>query len=199
MRLRWTATPLRSGELNHALSWWVARPNSQLTRPMSSGHHISTEHRLRRKHQKLNSETNASNEIHLDEKKQRRKTEETHFFKKQEKENMKNENQESGVTLKWEVPSFGQFLFWPILVANFRPTHHPPTDLPTTPHHATPHHTLHHTSLQREREGARRVGAREGVGAREVAVLRNSTVISDGHVVKQRESDSVTEAKEVLC
>ena len=85
MRLRLAATPLRSGELNHALSWWVARPNSQLTRPMSSGYHISTEHRLRRKRQKLNSETNASNEIHLDEKKQRRKTEETHFFKKQEK------------------------------------------------------------------------------------------------------------------
>ena len=34
-----------------------------LSRSVSSGHHISTEHRLRRKHLLLNSDTNASSDI----------------------------------------------------------------------------------------------------------------------------------------
>ena len=45
----------------------VAQTKSQLSRPMSSGHHISMEHRLGRKHLQLNSETNASNETVLKE------------------------------------------------------------------------------------------------------------------------------------
>ena len=49
--------PLHSGELKHALLQAGGPTQSQLSRPMSSGHHISMEHRLRRKH--LNSDTNA--------------------------------------------------------------------------------------------------------------------------------------------
>ena len=72
------------------------------------------EHRLRRKHLKLNSETNASNEIHMNEK-TKKKNQKKHIFSRSKKmENTKNEKQERGVTLKWEAPSFGQFLFWPI-------------------------------------------------------------------------------------
>ena len=40
----------------------VAQPNPQLSRPVSSGHHISLEHRPWRKHLELNSDTNAGNE-----------------------------------------------------------------------------------------------------------------------------------------
>ena len=52
---------------------------SQLSRPMSSGHHISMEHRLRRK--QPNSDTNASNKTYLKEIQEKRK-EETFFFRK---------------------------------------------------------------------------------------------------------------------
>ena len=69
--------PLHSVELNHALSHVDGPTQSQLSRPMSSGHHISMEHRLRRKHQKLNSDTDARNETHLKAKKRRK--EETHY------------------------------------------------------------------------------------------------------------------------
>ena len=41
--------PPHSGELKHALSQAGGPTQSQLSRPMSSGHHISMEHRLRRK------------------------------------------------------------------------------------------------------------------------------------------------------
>ena len=51
--------PPHSGELKHALPQAGGPTQSQLSRPMSSGHHISMEHRLRRK--QLNSDTNASN------------------------------------------------------------------------------------------------------------------------------------------
>ena len=51
--------PPHSGELKHALPQAGGPTQSQLSRPMSSGHHISMEHRLRRNH--LNSNTNASN------------------------------------------------------------------------------------------------------------------------------------------
>ena len=50
--------PPHSGELKHALTQAGGPTQSQLSRPMSSGHHISMEHRLRRK--QLNSDTNAS-------------------------------------------------------------------------------------------------------------------------------------------
>ena len=51
--------PPHSGELKHALPQAGGPTQSQLSRPMSSGHHISIEHRLRRK--QLKSDTNASN------------------------------------------------------------------------------------------------------------------------------------------
>ena len=51
--------PPHSGELKHALSQAGGPTKSQLSRPMSSGHHISMEHRQRRKHLLLNPNTNA--------------------------------------------------------------------------------------------------------------------------------------------
>ena len=51
--------PPHSGELKHALPQAGGPTQSQLSRPMSSGNHISMEHRLRRK--QLNSDTDASN------------------------------------------------------------------------------------------------------------------------------------------
>ena len=53
--------PPHSGELKHALLQAGGPTQSQLSRPMSSGHHISMEHRLRRK--QLNSDTDAGNEM----------------------------------------------------------------------------------------------------------------------------------------
>ena len=46
--------PPRSGQLNHALSQVGGPTQSQLSRPMSSRHRISMEHRLWRKHLLLN-------------------------------------------------------------------------------------------------------------------------------------------------
>ena len=51
--------PPHSGELNRALSQAGGPTQSQLSRPLSSGHHVSVEHRLRRKHLLLNLDTNA--------------------------------------------------------------------------------------------------------------------------------------------
>ena len=53
-----------SGELKHAIPQAGGPTQSQLSRPMSSGHHISMEHRLRRK--QLNSDTNARKQKHKD-------------------------------------------------------------------------------------------------------------------------------------
>ena len=61
---------------------------------MSSGHHISMEHRLRRK--QLNSDTNASNITYLKEIEEKRK-EDTFSSEKMKKENekhYKNQNEE---------------------------------------------------------------------------------------------------------
>ena len=55
--------PPHSGELNHALTRAGGPTQSQLSRPVSSGHHISMEHHPRKKH--LNSDTNASNKTYL--------------------------------------------------------------------------------------------------------------------------------------
>ena len=83
-RLRCEELPLHSGELNHVLSPVSGPTQSQLSHPMSSGHHISMEHRLRRK--QLNSDTNASNKTYLNE-----KTKGNTFFKKKKiKKAMKN-------------------------------------------------------------------------------------------------------------
>ena len=78
--------PPHSGELKHALTQAGGPTQSQLSRPMSSGHHISMEHRLRRK--QLNSDTNASNKKYLKEIQEKRK-EET-FSSEKMKKKMKN-------------------------------------------------------------------------------------------------------------
>ena len=51
--------PPHAGELNHALSQVGGPTQSQLSRPTSSRHRISMEHRLRRRHLLLNPNTNA--------------------------------------------------------------------------------------------------------------------------------------------
>ena len=51
--------PPHSGELN--------RTESQLSRRMSTGHHISVEHRLQRKHRKSKLDSNARNETYVKE------------------------------------------------------------------------------------------------------------------------------------
>ena len=66
----------------HALLHAGGPTQSQLSRPMSSGHHISMEHRSRRK--QLNSDTNASNKTYLKEIQEKRK-EETFFLRKKQK------------------------------------------------------------------------------------------------------------------
>ena len=81
--------PRRSpGELNHALLHAGGPTQSQLSRPMLSGHHISMEHRLRIKHLYLNTNTNASKENFWKEEKKKAK-------EKQEKwKSMKDEQNE---------------------------------------------------------------------------------------------------------
>ena len=81
--------PPHSGELKHALPQAGGPTQSQLSRPMSSGHHISMEHRLLRK--QLNSDTNASKKIERNTKKQRR---EQHFSSEKMKNIKKSKNEE---------------------------------------------------------------------------------------------------------
>ena len=78
--------PPNSGELKHALTQAGGPTQSQLSRPMSSGHHISMEHRLRRK--QLNSDTNASNKKKRNTRKKKRRN--FFFFGKNGKKKMKN-------------------------------------------------------------------------------------------------------------
>ena len=74
--------PPHSGELKHALTLAGGPTQSQRSRLTSSGHHISMEHRLRRR--RLNSDTDASNKTYLKEIQEKRK-EETFLFRKNEK------------------------------------------------------------------------------------------------------------------
>ena len=78
--------PPHSGEVKHALRQAGGPTQSQLSRPVSSGLHISMEHRLRRK--QLNSDTNASNKKYLKEIEEKRKAE-TFSSEKMRKENEK--------------------------------------------------------------------------------------------------------------
>ena len=96
MRLRREEPPPHSRELNHALSSVGGPAQLQLSRPMFSGHHISMQHRLRRKHPHLNSDTNAGMEFFWG-----RKTEKSPHLKNEKK---RNENHESGVTVKRSFP-----------------------------------------------------------------------------------------------
>ena len=60
-----------SGELKHALPQAGGPTQSQLSRPMTSGHHLSIEHRLRRKNPQFNSD--AGNETYLKENTRKKK------------------------------------------------------------------------------------------------------------------------------
>ena len=84
MRLRREDPPRHSREMDHALSPVGGSSQTQLSRPVSPGHHISMEHRLRRKHLKLNSDTDASDEICLEDKEKKKKKRKE---KKKKKEN----------------------------------------------------------------------------------------------------------------
>ena len=64
--------PLHSGELKHAFSQEGGPTQSKPSRLVSPGHHISMEHRLRRKHLQSNTDTDASNETSMKEMQQRR-------------------------------------------------------------------------------------------------------------------------------
>ena len=75
--------PPHSGELKHALPQAGGPTQSQLSRPMSSGHHISMEHRLRRK--QLNSDTNVSNQKYLKEIHEKKKRRNFFFWKNMKK------------------------------------------------------------------------------------------------------------------
>ena len=57
--------PPHSVELKHALSQAGGPTQSQLSCPVSSGHHISMQHRLQRKHLLLNLDTNARKETYM--------------------------------------------------------------------------------------------------------------------------------------
>ena len=76
--------PPHSGELKHALT--QAGGPSQLSRPMSSGHHISMEHRLRRKHLFVKTL------IQMLEKKETNK--EKHFFERKRKRKRRKKGRE---------------------------------------------------------------------------------------------------------
>ena len=93
--------PPHSGELKHALSQAGGPTQSQLSRPMSSGHHISMEHRPRRK--QLNSDTNASNKTYLKEiqEKRREETFSSEKMKERKWKTLKNSRNEE-MNKKWE-------------------------------------------------------------------------------------------------
>ena len=76
-----------------------AQPNSELSRLMSLGHHISMEHRLQKKHLQLNSDTNASNKTYLKEKLKKRRN----FLGRKKKWKKRSEKHESGVIPKWAI------------------------------------------------------------------------------------------------
>ena len=82
--------PPHSGELKHALLHAGGPTQSQLSRPMSSGHHISMEHLLRRKHLVLNPNTKARSGIYTVE----RTSKNTSFKQKEKRQNWENEKRE---------------------------------------------------------------------------------------------------------
>ena len=82
--------PLHAGELNHALSQAGGPTKSQLSRFMSSTHHISMEHRLWRKHLLSNPDTNA------------RKENKTFFFKKKKQDPRKRKRRKKKAGTKKE-------------------------------------------------------------------------------------------------
>ena len=87
--------PLHSWELNHALSPVGGPTRPQRSRPMSSRHHISMEHRLRRKHLLLNPDTNVNSGKKLKEKRSRKRQRK----KQEKKENLKEVPPERAQTI----------------------------------------------------------------------------------------------------
>ena len=84
--------PPHSGKLNHALPQAGGPTQSQVSRPVSSRHHISMEHRLRRKHLLLNPFTNARKEKErktIKKKKKKKKKERKRRKKRREKKRWK--------------------------------------------------------------------------------------------------------------
>ena len=79
----------------------AAQPNPQLSRPVSSGHHVSTEHRLRRKHLLLNLSTKVRSGKYLKERQEKHKKEETFFLRRKKMEKKKHESE---VTPKFAMP-----------------------------------------------------------------------------------------------
>ena len=88
--------PPHSGELNHALSHVGGPTQSQLSRPLSSRHHISMEHRLRKKHLLLNPDTNARKEKTNTEKHSKKKKKKKTRSKKKEKEEETKKGEKKG-------------------------------------------------------------------------------------------------------
>ena len=88
---RGASTP---GELNHALSPVCGPTQSQLSRPISSRHDISMEHRPQRKQLQFNSDIDASNEAYLTEIQE--KTRRNNFSRKCENEKRDMKNKKAG-------------------------------------------------------------------------------------------------------
>ena len=95
--------PPHSGELKHDLTQEGGPTQSQLSRPVSSRHHISMEHRLRRKHLLLNPDTNARKE----KKEKHQKKERTK--KKEEKKGRNKEGKEA--SKGWYPPRRAETFF----------------------------------------------------------------------------------------
>ena len=111
--------PPHSGELKHALPQAGGPTQSHPSRPVSSGHHISMEYRLRRRHLLLNPGTNARKEKQtrktLKKEKKKRKKRRTRTKKKskenkteEKREEQKNEKrpQRGGSALQFEQLNF---------------------------------------------------------------------------------------------
>ena len=94
--------PPHSGDLTHALTQVGGPTQSELSRPMSSRHHISMEHRLQKKHLLLNLRTNQCEKRHVFRK---RTTKKKHIFQEKQKNRGKskkerNEKRKKGETRK---------------------------------------------------------------------------------------------------
>ena len=74
---------------------------SQLSRPLSSRHHISMEHRLRKKHLLLNPDTNAGKEKNKKKKMKKEKKNKIHE-KEKEKRRKEKRRKEKGRKRKWK-------------------------------------------------------------------------------------------------
>ena len=117
-------SPPHSEELKHALLQAGGPTQSQLNRPMSSGHHTSVEHRLRRKHLQVNFYSDASNETFVKEIQEKRKRRNFFLRKKTHGRLRDHAGQVPAVfaDLQWMVPApcqtvhFGLVFGMPVVV-----------------------------------------------------------------------------------